>query len=53
MAPEILAAMIGLAFAAPAVWLKRRADVVPPLVEAGYAMPFFETADRSVVNVAL
>ena len=56
MAPEILAAMIGLAVAAPAVWLynrlvadrnlarqgfadidvqlKRRADLVPPLVEA-------------------
>jgi LemA protein len=56
MAPEILAAMIGLAVLAPAVWLynrlvadrnlarqgfadidvqlKRRADLVPPLVEA-------------------
>ena len=61
MAPEILAAMIGLAVIAPAVWLynrmvadrnlarqgfadidvqlKRRADLVPQLVEAvrGYA----------------
>ena len=66
MAPEILAAMIGLAVLAPAVWLynrlvadrnlarqgyadidvqlKRRADVVPPLVEAVRAYAAHEKA---------
>jgi LemA protein len=71
MAPEILAAMIGLAVAAPAVWLynrlvadrklarqayadidvqlKRRADVVPPLVEAVRAYAAHEKALLSSV----
>jgi|tagenome__1003787_1003787.scaffolds.fasta_scaffold20711618_2 LemA protein len=66
MAPEILAAMIGLAVLAPAVWLydrlvadrnlvrqgfadidvqlKRRADLVPPLVEAVRAYAAHEKA---------
>jgi LemA protein len=66
MAPEILAAMIGLAVIAPAVWLynrlvaernlvrqgfadidvqlKRRADLVPPLVEAVRAYAAHEKA---------
>ena len=66
MAPEILAAMIGLAVAAPAVWLynrlvadrnlarqgfadidvqlKRRADLVPALVEAVRAYASHEKA---------
>ena len=66
MTPEILAAMIGLALLAPAVWLynrlvadrnlvrqgyadidvqlKRRADLVPPLVEAVRAYAAHEKA---------
>ena len=50
MAPEILAAMIGLAvlvrqgFADIDVQLKRRADLVPPLVEAVRAYAAHEKA---------